>query len=150
LVSAGTQNTDNLTVNNLGILLGAQRAGSGTALVVRYARLKVEYRGGSATVPDITAVSWLSTKTSNYTVTDLDTYIPVDTTSNAVTITLPASPKNGQRYVIADVGGVTATNNIIVDGNGHNIVGLSTYIITGPYNVLEVAYHTGKAIWVVI
>jgi len=43
LVATGTQNNDDLTINNLGIFLGAQRAGSGTSLVVRYARIKVEY-----------------------------------------------------------------------------------------------------------
>jgi len=100
--------------------------------------------------PSITNISWGATKTSNYTATPADTYIPVDTASNAVTITLPASPDNGERHLIADVGGLASISNIIVDGNGHNIIGVSTYIMTGAYNVLEVAYHSGKAIWVII
>lgn len=101
-------------------------------------------------VANVTNIAWSSTKTSNFGATSADTYIAVDTTSNAVTITLPSSPDNGERHIIADVGGVAATNNIIVNGGGHNIIGSSTYTITGPYNVLEVAYHAGKAIWVII
>lgn len=49
VASVGVQSNDDLTVNNLGIILGAQRANSGTSLVARFARIKVEYRNGSAT-----------------------------------------------------------------------------------------------------
>lgn len=101
-------------------------------------------------VANVTNLGWASTKTSNFTAATSDTYIPVDTTSGAVTITLPASPDNGERHIIADVGGNAATNNITVNGNGHNIIGASTYVMTGPYNTLEVAYHSDKAIWVII
>lgn len=101
-------------------------------------------------IPILTNIGWGTTQTANFSVSAGDTYIPVDTTTTAVTITLPASPDNGERHIIADVGGNAATNNITVSGNGHNIIGSASYIITGPYNVLEVAYHTGKAIWVII
>jgi hypothetical protein len=98
---------------------------------------------------DVWNLAWLSTKTSNYSVLASDQGIPVDTTSGAITITLPSSPIDGERHLIADVSGTANTNNISVSGNGHTIVGLSTYIMTGQYNVLEVTYHLGKTVWMI-
>lgn len=101
-------------------------------------------------IANVNNLGWTSTKTGNYSVLSGDTYIPVDTTTSAVTITLPAVPDEGERHLIADVGGNTSANNITINGNGHNIIGLSSYVITAPYNTLEIAYHSGKAIWVII
>lgn len=137
-------------------VLGAQTVNTTNTLVVTFARFKIEYQDvgqASGTSIQNTAasdISWLSTKTSNFVAGTTDSYIPVDTTGGVVTITLPPSPNNGERHIIADVGGNAATNNITVNGNGHNIIGSSSYIITGPYNVLEVAYNTDKTIWVII
>jgi hypothetical protein len=38
----GTANTSGVTPQNLGVFLGAQRAGSGTSLTVRFARLRID------------------------------------------------------------------------------------------------------------
>lgn len=99
---------------------------------------------------DSSAVVWTATQTSAYNVQSSDQGIGVDTTSAAVTITLPASPNDGEKHIIADVSGTANTHNITVSGNGHNIIGQSTYIMTGQYNALVVVYHAGKGIWVLI
>ncbi len=99
---------------------------------------------------DSSNIIWTATQTSNYTVQTTDQGVGVDTTTAAVTITLPASPNDGERHLISDVAGTANTHNITVSGNGHNIIGQSSYIMTGQYNTLTVAYHAGKGIWVII
>ena len=47
----------------------------------------------------------------------------VDTSSSAITVTLPASPSGGDRVAISDYKGNAATNNITVEPNGSNIEG---------------------------
>lgn len=51
--------------------------------------------------------------------------IMVDTTSATVTVTLPASPANGDSVFIADAKDTFATNNCIVARNGSTIDGLA-------------------------
>lgn len=99
---------------------------------------------------DSSNIVWTTTQTGNYTVLTSDQGVGVDTTSAAITITLPASPNDGERHLIADVSGTANTHNITVGGNGHNIVGQASYIMTGQYNTLVVVYHAGKGIWVII
>ncbi len=60
-------------------------------------------------------------KNSNtYTITTADYYIGLDTTSNAITVTLPAVANctAGKTYVIKDEGGNAGTNNITIEGDG--------------------------------
>lgn len=47
----------------------------------------------------------------------------VNTTSGAVTVTLPASPSIGDHVSIIDSHANAATNNITIDRNGNNIMG---------------------------
>ena len=47
----------------------------------------------------------------------------INTTSNACTITLPASPAIGDQIVFADYARTWATNNVIIDSNGNNFQG---------------------------
>lgn len=81
-------------------------------------------------------------KTSNYTITGTDSeIIPVDTTSNPVTITLPATPSISKIYTIVDVGGYANTNYITLNGNGPNIVGAATYLIDIEYTAITCWYN---------
>jgi hypothetical protein len=50
---------------------------------------------------------------------------PVDTTSAPITVTLPASPAQGDRIGILDIAGTSNTNAITVGRNGQNIMGLA-------------------------
>ena len=49
----------------------------------------------------------------------------VNTTSNTVTATLPASPAAGDAIFFADMGGVYSTNNLTILRNGNSIMGIS-------------------------
>lgn len=61
-------------------------------------------------------------KTTNYTLVAADKII-VDTSSSALTMTLPASPTLGDEVSIIDGTGNAATNNITISRNGSNIEG---------------------------
>jgi hypothetical protein len=49
----------------------------------------------------------------------------IDTSSNTVTATLPASPATGDAIYFADAGGNYATNKLTLNRNGKNIMGLA-------------------------
>lgn len=61
-------------------------------------------------------------KTANYTLLAGDKII-VDTSSSALTMTLPSSPTLGDEVSIIDGSGNAATNNITISRNGSNIEG---------------------------
>jgi hypothetical protein len=69
-------------------------------------------------------IIWQSVQTGNFTAISGYGY-PVNTTSGAITVTLPASPSAGNFVTIVDYAGTSATNNITVAGNGSNIQGSS-------------------------
>lgn len=70
--------------------------------------------------------------------------IAVDTSGSAITITLPANPKLGQRHTIYDAAGNGSVNNITIDGNGKNISGLATAVIASDYGTLQLScFGTG-------
>ena len=67
----------------------------------------------------------LATKVSSFSIatsTDFNAYL-VDTTNNTITATLPASPSNGQRIKIIDIGNNLSTNNLIINRNNNTIQG---------------------------
>ena len=65
-----------------------------------------------------------SVKTSNFTAVEGNGYY-VDTSSNAVTVTLPASPSTGHQVSIIDYAKNSGTNNIILNPNGNKIIGVT-------------------------
>ena len=78
---------------------------------------------------------------TTYTALITDQFIPVDSTSNVVAITLPLSPITGESHTVADISGTAVTNNITINGNGKNIVGSATYVISSAYNAITVVYN---------
>lgn len=68
-------------------------------------------------------------KTANYLALPNDLII-VDTTSGPITITLPASPTFGQQVKFVDGSGTWATNNLTINGNGANILGNATNLVS--------------------
>jgi len=69
------------------------------------------------------AVTWDTTvKTADFTATSGEGFF-VDTSSGAVTVTLPASPSAGNIVAIADYAGTAATNNITIGRNSSNFQG---------------------------
>jgi hypothetical protein len=69
------------------------------------------------------AASWDTTvKTTGFTAVSGVGYF-VDTTSGAITVTLPASPSAGDVVAVSDYAGTADTNNITIGRNGSNING---------------------------
>lgn len=58
----------------------------------------------------------------------------VDTSSNTVEATLPASPSTGNAVYFADAGGSFNTNNLTVGRNGNTIMGLSEDLTVNTNN----------------
>jgi len=71
-------------------------------------------------------VDWDTTaKTASFTAVSGNGYF-VNTTSGAVTVTLPATPSAGDIVAINDYARTFATNNVTVGRNGSNIQGIAT------------------------
>ena len=66
--------------------------------------------------------SWQAVKTSDFTAVAGEGYF-VNTTSGAVTVTLPTSASLGDEVTVVDYAGTADTNNITIDRNSHKIQG---------------------------
>ena len=70
------------------------------------------------------AISWQAVKTTAFNAVAGEGYF-VNTTSGAITVTLPASPSIGDTIAIKDYAGTYATNNLTIARNGKNIQGVA-------------------------
>jgi hypothetical protein len=95
------------------------------------------------------AVSWDTTaKTTGFTAVSGTGYF-VNTTSGAITVTLPASPSAGDIVAISDYAGTAATNNITIDRNGSNFQGSTVNgLMTTNRDSVTVVYVDGTQGWV--
>jgi len=71
--------------------------------------------------------------TDDYTLTEFDQVVGVDTSSKAITITLPSVPKSGKIYTIKDVGGNATTNPITITPASGTIDGVASLTINTNY-----------------
>ena len=74
-----------------------------------------------------TYLSWQAVQTANFTAVSGYAY-PINTTSSAITVTLPASPSAGNYVQLTDYAGTFGTNNLIINPNGSKFDG-NTYNI---------------------
>src|SRR5210317_1977960 len=102
--------------------------------------------GGSATVG--IEVNWQSVQTTGFTAVAGNGYF-VDTTSGAITVTLPASASLGDQIAIKDYAGTFASNNLTIGRNGHNIQGIAndSLISTNRASLLLVYVDSTKG-WI--
>lgn len=75
--------------------------------------------------------------------------IVIDTTSGAVTLTLPDSPEDGLFFYIKDTGNAS-TNNIVIDGNGKIIESDTTYTLNINYGYTEIFYCIINDKWFIL
>jgi len=68
----------------------------------------------------------------------------VNTSSAAVTATLPASPSAGDAVFFADAGGAYATNNLTIGRNGNTIMGSATDMTVSTNNQSTGLFYTGS------
>ena len=93
-------------------------------------------------------VDWDTTaKTAGFTAVSGNGYF-VNTTSGAVTATLPASPSAGAIVAVADYAGTAATNTITIARNGSNINGAASDLtITKNNSACFLVYVDGTQGW---
>lgn len=81
-----------------------------------------------------------ATTTTPYTISSTEDHIDMDATAGAKIVKLPASPVTGREVSVAktDAGG----NAVTVNGNGKNINGAGTSVLSAQYDS-EVYLYTG-------
>ena len=96
-------------------------------------------------------VNWDTTaKTASFTAVSGNGYF-VNTTSGAITVTLPASPSAGDIVSISDYAGTSATNNITIARNGSNFEGgTSNGQIVTNRQAVTLVYVDGTQGWLPI
>lgn len=103
--------------------------------------------GNLSWVTAATSNSWVE-KTSNYTASSGDKII-VNSTSSAITITLPANPTFGDEISIIDGSANAATNNITVDRNTRNIDGdAANMILDVDGAAFNIVYYNSTRGWI--
>jgi hypothetical protein len=93
-------------------------------------------------------VSWDTTvKTSGFTAVSGVGYF-VNTTSGAITVTLPASPSAGDVVAVSDYAGTADTDNITIGRNGSNINGAAADLTISKENsAITLVYVDGTQGW---
>lgn len=93
-------------------------------------------------------ISWQSVQTANFTAVSGNGY-PVNTTSAAITVTLPASPAAGNIVQLTDYAGTWATNNVTVAPNGNKITGsTSNSVLSVSGSSLALVYIDATQGWI--
>ena len=91
---------------------------------------------------------WNPVKTASFNAVAGNAY-PVNTTSGAITVTLPASPTAGQAVQITDYAGTFNTNNCTIARNGSNINGLAqNSTMTYPRESVALVYIDATQGWI--
>jgi hypothetical protein len=105
--------------------------------------------GGTITGTIDNQVNWDTTaKTAGFTAVAGNGYF-VNTTSGAITVTLPATPTAGDLVGIKDYANTANTNNITVDRNGSNIQGVANnFVINVAGTSITLIYVDGTQGWV--
>ena len=105
--------------------------------------------GGTITGTIDNQVNWDTTaKTAGFTAVAGNGYF-VNTTSGAITVTLPATPTSGDLVGIKDYANTADTNNITIDRNGSNIQGTANnFVISTEGLAITLIYVDGTQGWV--
>ena len=104
--------------------------------------------GSTGAVTLETGTDWQATpKTADFTAVAGEGYF-VDTTSAAITVTLPSSPSSGDEVNLVDYAGTAATNNITITSS-NNIKGASNDVkINYPRGGVSIVYVDANQGWI--
>ena len=142
LVTSGVANVSSLSVtgtSNLGAV-GNVKITGGTANYL----LQTDGSGNLSWVAGGIAYASSSVSFSAY----VNTSYILNTSANAIVVTLPNSPSFGQQIGIIDGTGNASTNNITVYGNGSNIQGLnSNMTVTTSRAAFTLVYYDATQGW---
>lgn len=98
---------------------------------------------------NVNSLEWQSLQIASFTASAGYAY-PVDTTSSAITVTLPASPSTGHTIQILDVAATADSNFITLDRNGNKINGATAnHALGAERGVVSVVYSGSSQGWVV-
>jgi hypothetical protein len=93
-------------------------------------------------------VNWTTVQTSSVSPAVAGTGYPMNTTSGALTVTLPASPTAGNLISIVDYAGTFATNNLTINPNGNKLQGSTTNaILTTNREAVNLVYVDSTQGW---
>ena len=110
--------------------------------------------GLSVAFEDLAAgISWQAVETGSTMTAVAGNGYPIDTSSNACTITLPASASNGDQIIFTDYARNWGTNGIVIDSNGLNYQGDdASYTVeyTTDGQSLEIVYSDATNGWIPI
>jgi hypothetical protein len=102
---------------------------------------------GTLYQPVVTPKNYSTANNANLTLAPYEN-VNCITSSSAVTITLPASPADGDTHTIKIFGGANA---VTVNGNGVQIDAAATYVLAaGSYRALTVSYNQFVNRWLIV
>lgn len=108
--------------------LGQTIISAGNGAPPAWGVLGVSGGGTGLTANFVNGIIWQLVQTSSFTAIAGNAY-PINTTSGAITVTLPASPTSGQIVEFVDYAGTFATNNLTINPNGGKISGSSANVV---------------------
>ena len=83
---------------------------------------------GNITANNLSSLSWQTVQTSNFSATNNNAY-PVNTTSTAITATLPSSPSAGNTIYFTDYAGTFGTNNLTINTQSPDTIAGQTSLL---------------------
>jgi hypothetical protein len=106
-----------------------------------------QYVDDEAALRARTSVQQYVTASGITSITGLIQTVVCDATAGAQTINLPASPVGGSRVTITKR---DASNNVTVSGNGNNIDGAASQVLSTQYSSITVEYSPDAGEWMIV
>ncbi|SVE64529.1 uncharacterized protein METZ01_LOCUS517383, partial [marine metagenome] len=105
-------------------------------------------RGDNAWTEVVMGLTWQAVQTASFTAVAGNAY-PLNTTSGAMNVTLPASPSVGDEVLILDYAGTFDTNVVTLLNNGSNILGDTSTArqLVGEYQAMQMRYVDATLGW---